>query len=59
MAVEVCPACGYPTIGPDPCAFCRPIEMLVGDRIFGPNAWDRSGRARWPVETPTNMPTAI
>lgn len=31
MTVEVCPACGYPTIGTGPCAFCRPVLALAGD----------------------------
>jgi hypothetical protein len=34
MSVDVCPACGYPTIGPELCAFCRPVEMLRGDMTF-------------------------
>ncbi|WP_156685835.1 hypothetical protein [Mycobacterium sp. Marseille-P9652] len=36
MSVDVCAACGYPTIGPELCAFCRPVEMLRGDQTFGP-----------------------
>jgi hypothetical protein len=24
--IDVCPACGYPTLGPDLCAFCRPLD---------------------------------
>ncbi len=34
MTVNVCPACGYPTVGPDVCFYCRPIEALTGDRMF-------------------------
>ena len=26
MTIDVCPACGYPTVGPDLCAFCRPVD---------------------------------
>ena len=26
MTIDVCPACGYPTVGPDLCAFCRPLD---------------------------------
>jgi hypothetical protein len=26
VTIDVCPACGYPTIGPDLCAFCRPLD---------------------------------
>jgi hypothetical protein len=36
MATNICPACGYPTLGPDLCAFCRPGEVLAGDQAFGP-----------------------
>ncbi len=36
MSVKVCAACGYPTIGPELCAFCRPVEMLRGDKTFEP-----------------------
>ncbi|CDO88999.1 hypothetical protein BN973_03370 [Mycobacterium triplex] len=25
MAIDCCPACGYPTIGRDVCSFCRPL----------------------------------
>ncbi len=32
MIVAVCPACGYPTIGPDLCAFCRDVVMLTDGR---------------------------
>jgi hypothetical protein len=32
----VCPACGYPTLGPALCAFCRPGEVFGGDQVFGP-----------------------
>ena len=32
MTVDICPACGYPTIGPDLCAFCRPLVALAGDQ---------------------------
>ncbi len=36
MTIDVCPACGYPTIGPDLCAFCRPVGALIGDQTFEP-----------------------
>ena len=26
MTIDVCSACGYPTLGPDLCAFCRPLD---------------------------------
>jgi len=26
VTIDVCPACGYPTVGPDLCAFCRPLD---------------------------------
>ena len=34
MAIDICPACGYPTIGPEPCAVCRSIGALTGDKTF-------------------------
>jgi hypothetical protein len=36
VAIDICPACGYPTIGPDPCAVCRSIMALTGDKAFEP-----------------------
>ena len=36
MITDVCPACGYPTMGPGLCAFCRPGGALTGDQLFGP-----------------------
>ncbi len=33
LTVEVCAACGYPTLGPELCAFCRSVEMLAGDKL--------------------------
>jgi hypothetical protein len=26
VTIDVCPACGYPTVGPYLCAFCRPLD---------------------------------
>jgi hypothetical protein len=34
VAINICPACGYPTIGPEPCAVCRSIGALTGDKTF-------------------------
>ena len=28
MTIAICPACGYPTLGPDLCAFCRPLASV-------------------------------
>ena len=28
MTINVCPACGYPTLGPNLCAFCRPAGLV-------------------------------
>lgn len=39
--VAVCPACGYPTIGPELCAFCRDVGMLTADGTFAANASPR------------------
>ena len=36
MTIDVCPACGYPTIGPDLCSYCRPVEAQTSDRMFEP-----------------------
>jgi hypothetical protein len=36
VTIDVCPACGYPTVGPDLCFYCRPVEMLTRDRTFEP-----------------------
>jgi len=27
MTVAICPACGYPTLGPDLCYYCRPMAI--------------------------------
>jgi hypothetical protein len=39
VTIDVCPACGYPTVGPDLCAFCRPLD---GEWMPGRNSttWD-------------------
>jgi hypothetical protein len=36
VTINVCPACGYPTVGPDLCSYCRPVEMLTGHQTFEP-----------------------
>jgi hypothetical protein len=36
MTTKICPACGYPTLGPGLCAFCRPGEAFSGDQVWGP-----------------------
>jgi hypothetical protein len=28
--VTACPGCGYPTFGPDLCAYCRPADLGSG-----------------------------
>jgi hypothetical protein len=43
MTTNVCPACGYPTLGPALCAFCSPGEVLVGDQVFGPMPFATTG----------------
>jgi hypothetical protein len=35
VTIDACPACGYPTIGPDLCSYCRP-EAQTNDRMFEP-----------------------
>jgi hypothetical protein len=33
VTIDVCRACGYPTVGPDLCAYCRPVVALTrGDQ---------------------------
>lgn len=47
MTIIACPACGYPTLGPDLCAFCRPVaattltafpSSMAGPAETGPDA---------------------
>lgn len=35
MTIGICPACGYPSIGTELCAFCRPLVALAGDQTVG------------------------
>jgi hypothetical protein len=35
VTIDICPACGYPTIGPDVCFFCRP-EIVMSGQAFEP-----------------------
>lgn len=30
--VELCGGCGYPTLGPDLCAFCQAVDVLAPDQ---------------------------
>ncbi len=30
MSVAICLSCGYPTVGPELCFYCRPVAMEVG-----------------------------
>jgi hypothetical protein len=30
VSVAICPACGYPTVGPELCFYCRPGAMEAG-----------------------------
>ena len=33
MTIDVCAACGYPTVGPHLCFYCRPVGALTtGDQ---------------------------
>jgi hypothetical protein len=32
VTIDVCPACGYPTVGPDLCSYGRPLGALTGDQ---------------------------
>jgi hypothetical protein len=31
MTIDVCSACGYPTLGPDLCYFCQPLAATTLD----------------------------
>jgi hypothetical protein len=39
MTVDICPACGYPTIGPELCSGCRPLvaETPSAGYAFAPH----------------------
>jgi hypothetical protein len=38
MTVAICPACGYPTIAPDLCFYCRPVAIIpLQDAVTKPN----------------------
>jgi hypothetical protein len=41
VTVDICPACGYPTIGPELCSFCRPLvaETPAADLGFAPHGF--------------------
>ena len=30
MTIDICPACGYPTVGRDLCFYCQPVGALAG-----------------------------
>lgn len=53
MAIDICPACGYPKVGPGLCALCLPVVALTGDLTFGPTARRRRTGEQLPhVESP-------
>ena len=33
MTIDVCSACGYPTLGPDLCYFCQPLAATTLDPL--------------------------
>jgi hypothetical protein len=33
MSIDMCPACGYPTIGRDVCSFCRPLIAGINSGV--------------------------
>ncbi|BBY06146.1 hypothetical protein [Mycobacterium noviomagense] len=49
MTVDVCPACGYPTIGPDVCFFCRPEIVMTGQQTSEPDVSTTLHRGSVPV----------
>jgi hypothetical protein len=46
VTTDACPACGYPTVYPGLCAFCRP-GALTGDQTFEPCFPRQSCVADW------------
>jgi hypothetical protein len=60
VSIDICPACGYPTIGPELCAFCRPIEVLTGDQTWAsvPSVELHRGSAGMRMRLPEPNPTA-
>ncbi len=58
--IDICPACGYPTIGPELCAFCRPVEVLTGDQMSEPvpSVKLHRGSVRVGMRHPDSNPTA-
>jgi hypothetical protein len=61
MTTNVCPACGYPTLGPALCAFCCPGEVLAGDQVFGPMSFAASPRREltWPSAWDSNSAARV
>jgi hypothetical protein len=45
--IGTCSGCGYPTLGPSPCAFCRSVEVI---------SFDQSGVT---VQEPATQPAAL
>ncbi len=36
MSIIICPVCGYPTVGPDLCFYCRPVAVEVSSGDIAP-----------------------
>lgn len=32
--IDICPACGYPTLGVELCAYCVPVQSMNGHHPF-------------------------
>jgi hypothetical protein len=62
VTIIVCPACGYPTLGPDLCAFCRPVAATTftafPSSIPGPVATGPEAPAIVPTTTSAREPRA-
>jgi hypothetical protein len=46
MTTDICPACGYPTLSPALCAFCRPGDVSPATAVHPVSADFRDLDAR-------------
>jgi len=57
MAGQICPACGYPTIGSGMCAACRPVAVPAEDEATWRKDWANATAAAKPLP-PVAHPSA-
>lgn len=43
--IDICPACGYPTVGVELCAYCVPVQSTNGHHPF--HSIPGAGQARF------------